>query len=916
MISSEDRCQAECEFRQLRDVLPQYISVYGSDGTPLYANDELLEFFGFTLDDFRADDFQAKAFHPDDVERVRTVHSNAMSRGEGWEIEARILRKDGQFRWFLIRGKALRDGDGNIVRWFSSGTDIEDRKRAQWEIDQLVDAVPQHLVVLSGDGRRLYANKTVRDYHGMTLQEFLAEEVPSHCFHPDDVALYMRSHTAGIASGQPWEAEARLRRKDGQYRWFLYRANPLRDEQGVVIRWYISRTDIEDRKQADRELQQERDRLHLLLEFTNRLAAKLDLNELLRSVVDSVHRMIPCDLVAVFLPTPDAASGQLRSFVVEFPARNHREAGVQIHAMRPPTPLEQKVADDVLRSGTAYTGTARELFQPGPASNSETLVGQKGYCVFPVVCCDSVLGVVAVARPEECTFSKDDLNLLQQVVSQMAIELNNALVVEARNQAEDALRRSQAYLAEAQRLSHSGSWGYDIHREEITHWSEETYRAFGFDPKQGPVPYPEARKRIHPEDLQLFDKTKAKAIKEHTAQEYEFRVLLPEGGTKYIHCICRAVTNASAEAVELVGTVMDITERHQARVALEKAFEEIKQLKDALLRENLALKEEVDQASMFEEIVGTSDVLKRVLLQVSKVAPTDSTVLISGETGTGKELIARAIHKRSQRSERAFVAVNCAAIPASLIGSELFGHEKGAFTGATQRRLGRFELADGGTLFLDEIEDLPAETQIALLRVLQDRRFERIGGTQSITANVRIIAATNRDLKAAVGTEALRNDLYYRLNVFPIAVPPLRARKEDIPLLVEYLIERYASKAGKKITTIHRRTMELFQTYDWPGNIRELQNVVERAVILCDGETFSVDESWLQAEMPRSKGNDNGLARLGANREREIIEAALAETGGRVAGPLGAAAKLGIPRSTLETKIKKLGIKKHRFDAA
>jgi len=251
-----------------------------------------------------------------------------------------------------------------------------------------------------------------------------------------------------------------------------------------------------------------------------------------------------------------------------------------------------------------------------------------------------------------------------------------------------------------------------------------------------------------------------------------------------------------------------------------------------------------------------------------------------------------------------------------LIGSELFGHEKGAFTGATQRRLGRFELADGGTLFLDEIEDLPAETQIALLRVLQDRRFERIGGTQSITANVRIIAATNRDLKAAVGTEALRNDLYYRLNVFPIAVPPLRARKEDIPLLVEYLIERYANKAGKKITTIHRRTMELFQTYDWPGNIRELQNVVERAVILCDGETFSVDESWLQAEAPRSKGNGNGLARLDAKREREIIEAALAETGGRVAGPLGAAAKLGIPRSTLETKIKKLGIKKHRFDAA
>jgi transcriptional regulator with GAF, ATPase, and Fis domain len=338
-------------------------------------------------------------------------------------------------------------------------------------------------------------------------------------------------------------------------------------------------------------------------------------------------------------------------------------------------------------------------------------------------------------------------------------------------------------------------------------------------------------------------------------------------------------------------------------------------LKDELYRENLALKEEIDQASMFEEIVGTSEVLRRVLVQVAKVAPTDSTVLIAGETGTGKELIARAIHKRSQRSSRAFVSVNCAAIPAALIGSELFGHEKGAFTGATQRRLGRFELADGGTLFLDEIEDLPAETQISLLRILQERQFERIGGSQSIAVNVRIIAATNRDLKAAVAAGTFRRDLFYRLNVFPIVVPPLRDRKDDIPLLVQYLIERYANKAGKKINNIHRKTLELFQAYDWPGNIRELQNVIERAVILCEGETFSVDESWLQPELPQTSHAGNGLARLGADQERELIESALAQSGGRVAGPSGAAAKLGIPRSTLETKIRKLGIRKHLFSS-
>jgi formate hydrogenlyase transcriptional activator len=361
---------------------------------------------------------------------------------------------------------------------------------------------------------------------------------------------------------------------------------------------------------------------------------------------------------------------------------------------------------------------------------------------------------------------------------------------------------------------------------------------------------------------------------------------------------------------------MDVTEQHQASTALEKAFEEIKQLKDELYRENLVLKDEIDQASMFEEIVGTSKVLRQVLVQVARVAPTDSTVLISGETGTGKELIARAIHRRSQRSSKTFVSVNCAAIPAGLIGSELFGHEKGAFTGATQRRLGRFELADGGTLFLDEVGDLPPETQIALLRVLQERQLERVGGTQSIAVNVRIIAATNRDLKAVVTAGTFRSDLFYRLNVFPITVPPLRDRKDDIPLLVEYLTERYASKAGKKVKNIQKRTLELFQAYDWPGNIRELQNVIERAVILCEGQTFSVDESWLQAESPRPGLAGNGLARLGDDRERELIESALAQSRGRIAGPSGAAAKLGIPRSTLETKIRRLGIKKHQFNSA
>jgi formate hydrogenlyase transcriptional activator len=329
-----------------------------------------------------------------------------------------------------------------------------------------------------------------------------------------------------------------------------------------------------------------------------------------------------------------------------------------------------------------------------------------------------------------------------------------------------------------------------------------------------------------------------------------------------------------------------------------------------------------DRSSMFEEIVGSSAPLRVTLSQLAKVAPTDSTVLILGETGTGKELIARAIHKRSKRAHRAFIRVNCAAIPPSLIASELFGHEKGAFTGAFQRRLGHFEAAHGGTIFLDEIGELPSETQVALLRVLQEREFERVGSSQPVSVDVRVLAATNRELESAVTTGGFREDLFYRLNVFPISIPSLRERKDDIPVLVEYLIERYSRRAGKKIGQIKKSTMELLQAYDWPGNIRELQNIIERAVILSEGEPFSVDETWLRRKANRPAGRVS--SRVGllseqkkdfAEREKKAIETALAECQGRVSGPDGAAAKLGIPHQTLESKIASLGIDKRRFKA-
>jgi transcriptional regulator with GAF, ATPase, and Fis domain len=327
----------------------------------------------------------------------------------------------------------------------------------------------------------------------------------------------------------------------------------------------------------------------------------------------------------------------------------------------------------------------------------------------------------------------------------------------------------------------------------------------------------------------------------------------------------------------------------------------------------MALREQIDGACMFEEIVGSSPLLQRVLTSIVKVAPTDSTVLILGETGTGKELIARATHKCSRRSGRAFISVNCASIPSSLVASELFGHEKGAFTGALQQRQGRFEQAHSGTIFLDEIGEITAETQVALLRVLQERQFERVGGNRPIPADVRVIAATNRDLRAAIAAGTFREDLFYRLNVFPIEVPSLRERKEDIPMLVEYFVKRFAERMGKQIRKIDQKTLELCQSYGWPGNIRELQNIVERSVILLIGDTFWIDEAWLSNRQPAARDLSTSLTETLENQEKKIIEAALAESNGKVAGPTGAATRLGIPRSTLDRKILQLNIDKRKF---
>ncbi|MGD0678796.1 MAG: sigma 54-interacting transcriptional regulator [Polyangiaceae bacterium] len=591
----------------------------------------------------------------------------------------------------------------------------------------------------------------------------------------------------------------------------------------------------------------------------------------------------------------------------------------------------------------------------------------------------------------------------------------------------DDLMRAEFFLAEAQRLSHSGSWAFGP--SGIVHWSAELSHIFGLETDRKPRSTEEYLELVHPEDRDAVACELQNLLESPRGFDLTTRIVRPDGTVRHVRCVGRAAPTSGASPMFL-GTIIDVTEQEQLTIALRKRedalrkrenelrqvldltpqvvavygpgceriyanrwalayfgmtledwlkvpdayevhpddparlqaplqaalangtpfeletrlraangsyrwflargnpvrddrgvvtnwyvastdIEERKSAEDRLRQENVALREEVDKASMFEEIIGRSSALTAVLSRVAKVADSDSTVLITGETGTGKELIARAIHRRSGRSSSGFVTVNCAAIPRELIASELFGHEKGAFTGATQRRLGRFELAHGGSLFLDEVGELPSETQIALLRVLQEREFERLGGSHKVRADVRVIAATNRNLNLAIAEGRFREDLFYRLNVFPIEVPPLRQRPEDIPLLVRYLIARYARKAGKSIHWVNTQAMQRLQAYSWPGNVRELQNVIERSVIVCESDEFTVDKSWLSTR-PVVDGPLRLPTALAAQ-ERTSIEDALRATRGRVDGPAGAAARLGMPRSTLESRIRALKIDKTRF---
>ena len=747
----------------------------------------------------------------------------------------------------------------------------------------LIDAIPTMAWACRPDGYVEFLNRRCLEYMGLSLQQARGWGWDA-AVHPDDLDALMERWRALLAAGEAGEMEARVRRHDGEFRRFLFRAEPVRDARGNIVKWYGANTDIEDRKRAESLLAAEKRTLEMI-------AGGAPLIDIIKNLCDTIDDQSPKIISTVMLLQPDGT----RLWPV--PGRRVPQGWIEAISPAPIAPNLGSCASAVLLKqrviAVDIAGDAADL----PYGDIALANGLRAAWSQPLLSkSQEVLGTFAMFYAEPRSPSESDLQLIEGAGHVAVIAIEGERARAALEKASEEIKKSEAELrtiidAIPQLIVVLGADGKFLYANravvEYTGLTKEEVRSESF------------RDIFHPEDSERLRDKRDAGISRGVPFEYERRVRRKDGQYRWFLAQHKPLLDERGEVIRWYATGTDIDDR--------------KQVEERTRQENFALREEIDHSSMFEEIIGSSPALSKVLVQVAKVAPSDSTVLISGETGTGKELIARAIHKRSNRAARAFIRVHCAAIPQSLIASELFGHEKGAFTGAVQRRAGRFEAADGGTIFLDEVGELPVETQIALLRVLQEREFERIGSTEPLKVDVRVVAATNRDLERAVKAGTFRQDLFYRLNVFPILLPPLRERVDDIPLLVEYSIDRYAKKAGKKFRTISKKTLELFEAYDWPGNVRELQNVIERAVVLCDGETFSIDETWLKRTSRRSPDPEAPLIVTVAAHEKELIEAALAKSKGRIAGPSGAAAKLGIPRQTLESKIHSFGIDKHRF---
>jgi PAS domain S-box-containing protein len=858
------------DIRLVVDTIPTLAWSAGPDGSADFFNQRWLDYTGLSAEQALGSGWQV-AIHPDDLPRILETFREALNSVKPYEVEGRFRRFDGEFRWFLFRGSPLRDRSGKVAKWYGTNTDLEERKRAE-------DALRKS----EERWRSVFENSAIgvalTDYNGLFLATnrvfqamvgYTEEELRAVSFLDVTHEDYREANRALITElvegkRQQFQIEKKYQRKDGSLIWVSNNVSLVPGTERVPRFIMALSEDITQRKGAEEALQ--RSEAYLAeaqkLTQTGSWAAQVSLKENVNW--SNVYWSKEMYRIFGFDPDPTPPSR------MEVVRRLHPEDA----------PSHPRMVERAIRDGTDFELDYRLLLPDGAAKY-----------------------IHAVGHPV-VNASGDVIELV-----------GTAMDVTERKRAEDALRASEAFLLDAQRLTRTCSWRHEVLSDKVT-VSPEGLLMYGIEPEDDASSAAFYFSRMHPQDRPEVEQAYVAALLRKTDFEADFRIVLPDGTIKNTRSIGHPILDERGDVVEFVGASIDVTEHHRARADLEKAVEEIKHLRDQLHDENVVLREEIDQAFMFEEIVGTSSALQQVLSRAAKVAPTDSSVLVSGETGTGKELIARAIHKRSRRSQRAFVSVNCAALAPSLISSELFGHEKGAFTGAMQRRLGRFELANGGTIFLDEIGEVPLDTQVALLRVLQEHEFERVGGTQPVKIDVRVIAATNRDLEDAVANGTFRADLYYRLNVFPIQVPPLRERQDDVLMLLEYFVHRFAQKMGKHFKKIDKRTVELFRSYPWPGNIRELQNVVERSVIVSSDGVFSVDAAWLSKDSRRvslAQQTEPADANQDARRERQIIEDALAGSRGRVSGANGAAARLRVSPSTLEYRIKKLRIRKSHF---
>jgi PAS domain S-box-containing protein len=809
------------------------------------------------------------AVHPEDRERCRRLWDQAGAQRHGYEDELRVQALDESYRHFYVHVVPILSPDGSVREWVGTANDITDRKRAEQTLREsearfrnMADHAPVMIWISDPRGSRTYVNRRWTDFTGAWPEQALGfrwlESV-----HAADRKRIREVFTRMQRRKEEFRIEYHLRRHDGEYRWVINSASPRFNETGELLGFIGSIIDITERKRIEEALRESEERLARTEKF---------------SLVMVTHT----DLEGRWLKVPPTLCELLGYSEEEL-------LGRRFHEVTHPDDIDQNLRERLrLLKGEIKSFDMEKRY-----------VRKDGGIVWVYINVSVVTD--EAGTPIHC------LSYIRDITR--------------RKGAQDALRDSEERLQLALEAGGMGIWDWDK-RHNTLQWSSEYFTIMGLAPFSVTPTYETWIKRVHPDDRPAVVAAMKRAIEGHGYYRSEYRVIFADGNTRWVTSHGKASFDQNGKCVRMLGVASVITERKRTEEALRNALAEVQRLKERVEADNVYLREELSETLRDGEIVGKSEAIRKVLNQVRQVAATDMAVLILGETGTGKELVARAIHGTSARKERPLVKVNCSALPANLMESELFGHEKGAFTGAVGKRIGRFELADGGTIFLDEIGDLALSLQAKLLRVLQEGEFERVGSSKTIHVNVRVIAATNRDLSEALRQETFRSDLYYRLAVYPIQMPPLRERKEDIKLMAEVFLQDSNRRLGKSFEGIPRRMLEALERYDWPGNVRELQNVIERAAVTSTGRSLQLPEPW-HAHTPVKGLIQSGAADSAADgagttledRERTHIIQILNQTHWRIEGPQGAAVVLGLRPSTLRSRMQKLGIKREAYRA-